>query len=90
MYESCLIYLTLIYLLTQHNTNIQTVAYILLISHIIKDIVFKNEKWPYFTDPIAMIFGYIFYKNDQKFLGTIIILGHLRRLYFKNDKYYTF
>ena len=90
MYETCLIYLTLIYLLTQQNTCVQTVAFVLLISHIIKDIAFQNQSWPYFTDPIAMIFGFILYKNDQKLLGTIIILGHLRRLIFKNDKYYSF
>tara|TARA_B100001094_G_scaffold302594_1_gene329958 strand:+ start:4471 stop:4743 length:273 start_codon:yes stop_codon:yes gene_type:complete len=90
MYESCLIYVVLVYLLHQQKACVQNIAVVLLISHIIKDIAFQNQSWPYFTDLIAIVFGFILFKNGQKVVGSIIILGHLRRLIFKNDKYYTF
>ena len=86
-----IIYTILLYFSFCNNNSIKMIGIILLFSHLVKDLFFKNHNWPLFTDPIAISFGVILLLNGnvlQQFIGILIISAHLRQFIYQDNLYY--
>lgn len=89
-----IVYSICIYLIFIQNITINNIGYIILICHLYKDIT-NLKKWPLWTEPVSLIIaiilikeGYFIHNNIIILMGIIMFIGHMRQLYYDNNKYY--
>ena len=90
------IYHVLVILLSFSPSHSHThcIAAVTLLAHIFKDILLpSNFTWLLWTEVVALGFGATIVVDRvptwQKIIGVCIIVGHVRQLIFRDDKYYT-
>ena len=90
-----IVYLIALYFIFIKNSKyINLVGLIILIAHLYKDIT-NLKKWPYFTEYIGLLLGYILiyegYLIQNYFIiicGLLKFIAHLRQFIYNDDCYY--
>lgn len=90
-----IVYAISIYLILIKNSIIINISgFIILLSHIYKDITCLN-KWPYWSEYIGFLLGLLLIYEGIKiknifiiFIGFIKIFAHIRQVIYNDDRYY--
>ena len=90
-----IVYLIALYFIFIKNSEyINYVGLIIFIAHLYKDIT-NLKKWPYFTEYIGLILGYILiyegYSINNYFIiicGILKFIAHIRQLTYNDNCYY--